>query len=200
MARRSPGVYVMEGKWEKWRPARKSATQLLALLEQEGRIRVKWHDTRRRRLLRQAFEEWPDKWSFPIGYLAAHGDRGAVSANRIQRASLATIADWIGDGRASGRVLVLGSCLALGAKRQALDLATKAGLLGVLGYRRSAPTIYAAVFEALLIDELASAYERGEPSAKRLAKHVERLKSDQRQLADKLGFDAVWRSPASSDR
>lgn len=184
----------MEGKWERFLPARKSAAYLLGLLEDAGSIRPEFSDTLRRRHLRRSFEHW-GRTRIPIGYLAAHGARGRVFASCMGRnASLADVIKWIGVGRGKGRVLLLGTCLTLGAPRQARDLVDQTGLVAVFGYRRMVDTVHAAVWDMLLLDDLAGAYRDGNPGVARLRKSVERLEARYPELTNQLGFVSIWRA------
>jgi hypothetical protein len=187
----------MEGKWETFLPARRTATDLLRVLQDAGAIRVELNDTLRRRHLRSAFESWGRKRAYPIGYLAAHGDRGSVSVRSIRgSASLVDIAAWIGAGRADGRVLVLGTCLTLGAPTQAQQLVNETGLTAAFGYRRSVDTVHAAAWELLLLDTLAEVYAGAagrQPTIDKLQTRMRRLEERHHGLAQELGFRSVWR-------
>ena len=185
-------VFVMEGKWEKFLPARRSAAYLIHLLEDAGAIRAEFDDTLRRRHLRRAFEHW-GRTSIPIGYLAAHGERGSVFVGGMNDASLADIAHWIGDNKGKSRVLLLGTCLSLGSPRQAQDLVDETGLTALFGYRRAVDTVHAAVWETLLVDVLARSHRRGWFEVGALRRQVQSLVSQHPTLTSDLGFVSVWK-------
>jgi hypothetical protein len=186
-------VFVMEGKCEKFLPARRSAAYLIHLLEDAHVIRAEIDETLRRRHLRRAFEHW-GRTSIPIGYLAAHGTRGNVFVGGMRgNAALSDLGDWIGAGKGAGRVLVLGTCLTLGSPREAVDLLDHTGLTAVVGYRRSVDTVRAAAWEMLLIDELAEAYQEGKPPTRKLRTRVEALTARCGRLPEELGFSSQWR-------
>jgi hypothetical protein len=193
-APKSVGVFVMEGKWEEFRPARRSATHLVDLLVDHRIVRAEFNDTLRQRHLRRSFERWRRKRAFPIGYLAAHGELGTVELQRFTRsARLADIGDWIGDDGAKGRVLILGTCLTLGAARQAQTLVDRTGLLGAFGYRRMIDSIHAAAWEVLLLNDLAGAYSAAKKPTKRaVERRIDRLVAAHGTLVQDLGFVRVW--------
>ena len=95
---------------------------------------------------------------FGTGYLAFHGDAGALKVGRSWL-GLDQLAEMI-DGRGAGRVMYFGSCGTMAApKGELAEFVRTTKLRAVCGYREDVDWIESAAFEILLVEAL-SRYKR----------------------------------------
>jgi hypothetical protein len=146
--------------WSSRLTDRSSVLPVLDLLERQGVIDFIYRDAGTVGELEHYLDKWLQKQydRFGIGYLAFHGEPGALKVGR-SRVSLEDLAETI-DGRGAGRVLYFGSCATLDWPRKELEEFVRVTKLrAVCGYLEDVDWIESAAFEVLLIEAL-SYYKR----------------------------------------
>ena len=148
---------------------------------------------------------------YRVGYLAVHGERGAVRVGR-HKLTLEHLAAWssLDAVRAhsdedlddpewtvdlSGKVLYLGSCSSLRVSRDRLEVLRRTtGARLVCGYTKDVEWFASGGFDVMLLSALAAAMDRDRPNP---AVAVNRLGRQAGDLLDHLGFISV---PQTSGR
>src|SRR4051812_28371050 len=181
------GVWCFESAWSSNPLYRGSVEPVLELMGRERRIRYEHDRVRRLSQLQEALDQWIQKRSFPVGYLALHGDTGTVFVGR-KELSLDTFGEQLA-GRCSEKVIVFAGCRTfLGSEEKLTRLAGQLDARAVCGYTKSVDHMQAAAFELLLIDWLAQ-YDR----IARIDAPFRSFGSRFGDLVDYVGFRAVSR-------
>ncbi len=137
-----------------------SVLPVLELLERRDAIDFIHRDAGTVGELEHYLNKWLQKGydRFSTGYLAFHGEPGALFVGR-SKVTLEDLALLL-DGRASGRVIYFGSCATLDVPRKDIQQFVKSTRLrGVCGFLEDVDWIESAAFEILLIEAL-SRYKR----------------------------------------
>ena len=179
------GVFCLEGPWSSVLTDDSSVRPLLEVLERRGLIRFAHRDA----ITIGEFERYLLQWTqsqyrnLKVGYLAFHGEPGAVLVGRKQY-SLDDLQDLL-KGRLSGRVLYFGSCATMRISRsraQEFRRVTKAR--AIVGYTQDIDWIESAAFDLNLLDAIGR-FQRIDASFKNLERN-------HAGMVRHLGLRAVW--------
>lgn len=163
---------------------RGSVGPVLEALGRERRIRYEHERIRRASQFEESLDQWLRRRSYPLGYLAMHGDTGRVYAGR-KAIDLEALSQQL-SGRCSGKVFFFASCRTfLGGEAKLHAFVTVTGARAVCGYTKSVDMMQAAAFDLLLIDWLA-----GYDAIKRIDGPFRSFNSAFPGLVERFGFRA----------
>jgi hypothetical protein len=155
------GIFCLEGDWwnDYTRPT--SVEHGFALLKSAQHIRYIHRDV----ATTEEFSFYLDKWllkkhgSYPILYLAFHGEEGLLRVGDQRRSGAALDFHWFEQqiaGRGRGRMLYFGSCSTMNIPGRSLDAFLKnTRLEGVLGYRGDIDWADSMTMDIFLLSRLA---------------------------------------------
>jgi hypothetical protein len=150
-----PGIFCLEGEWDRNLRNRESVSPLLDLLERLGIAQAIHRDVATRDEFFYYIKKWTQK-AYPdyfILYLASHGDSGCLNLGK-DTVSIGDLEKAL-DGKADGGVIYFGSCLTLVTDDELLKRFVKRTGAGVVvGYRTEIDWLEAAAFELLLLERL----------------------------------------------
>ena len=157
----SKGIFCLEGAWDQNRDLtnRLSVEQQLRMFEGAGICQVIHRDVATRPEFEHYLKEWLKRkyTPYPLGYLAFHGSRGALSIGGTD-VTLEELTDIIGLGRARDRILYFGSCSTMAAPEADLRaFCHKTGAKAIVGYTRQVGWMESAAFDCLLVPKLLTA-------------------------------------------
>lgn len=182
-----PGVFCLEGEWDRDLRQRMSVEPVLELLE---RIRLARYIHRDVATITE-FEYYLKKWGqkgyhdFEVLYLAMHGEEGMLHLGK-DSLSLDDLADLL-KGKAAGRIIYFASCSTMMEDEDALKTFVRTtGAKAAIGYWLDIDWLDAAGFEVFLLERLlrgsrSDAFFRG-------------ITSDHPGLVDKLGLTVATKS------
>ncbi len=157
----SKGIFCLEGAWDQKRDLtnRLSVEMQLRMFEGAGICAVIHRDVATLPEFEHYLKEWLKRkyGPYPLGYLAFHGTRGALSIGGAD-VTLEELTDIIGPGKATERILYFGSCSTMAAPEA--DLKTfcrKTGAKAIVGYTRQVDWMESAAFDCLLVPKLLKA-------------------------------------------
>lgn len=155
------GIFCLEGAWDQKRDLtnRLSVEQQLRMFEGAGICQVIHRDVATRPEFEHYLKEWLKRkyGPYPLGYLAFHGTRGALSIGGSDL-TLEELSDIIGPGKARDRILYFGSCSTMAAPEAELTaFCHKTGAKAIVGYTRQVDWMESAAFDCLLVPRLLKA-------------------------------------------
>lgn len=182
-AKSLPGIFCLEGSWNKRIDDRASVLPTLDMLERLGIASYVHRDVGTEEELYMYLSKWAQAGyrKYGILYFAFHGVKGGIVVGR-GTVTLDDLTDRLG-GKAVGRVIYFGSC-SLMRDREGVEefhRATKAKI--VCGYTKRVDWVDSAAFDLLLLRSLSS--------DARIDARVNRLRSDYGELVNRLGFCSV---------
>lgn len=183
------GVFCLEGQWLEDLSAKASMRGLLELLKDWEII----DDFIHRDVATEAeFCKFASRWGgdrqyagYRLAYFASHGSSSQIWLDDDDSVSIEQLGDLL-QGQCHGRVIHLGGCSTLAARRSAIEAFQDiTDARAVCGYTEDVDTIEAAALELLLITTLAS-YDQIGHGLNAFEKHPV-FKS----LGSRLGFE-MW--------
>lgn len=176
-----PGIFCLEGEWDRDLRQRLSVEPVLELLE---RLRIARYIHRDVATVSE-FEYYLKKWGqkgygdFEILYLAMHGDMGTLHLGK-DSLTLSRLAELI-QGKAANRIIYFASCSTMLEDEGALkEFVKSTGARAAIGYWLDIDWLDSAGFEVFLLERLL----RG----KRSDAFFRGITTDHPQLVDKLGL------------
>jgi hypothetical protein len=150
-----PGVFCLEGEWDRNLRLRNSVLPLLELLERLEVARSIHRDVATIEEFDYYLKRWAQKGysDYQVLYLASHGDSGSLELGR-DSVTLNELGEKLA-GRAAGRTIYFGSCLTLARYDDELtSFVKKVGAKAVVGYWETIPWLESAAFELLLLERM----------------------------------------------
>lgn len=153
------GVFCLEGDW--WNDPRKPSTvePILELLAKADGIQIRYVHLNVGN--RDSFNDYLSKWtqkrfqSYPILYLAFHGNPGEIQVGDSRRPSNTVKLTDLGDslaGKCKGRIIFFGSCETVDVHGKLLNsFLKKTGALAVCGYCGSVDWVLSTAFELIAL-------------------------------------------------
>jgi hypothetical protein len=185
------GVFCLEGSWWGLHDST-SVEPALQLLKSCAGIEMPYihRDVGTQEEFRYDLSKWAQKEfdSFPILYLAFHGDPGNLFVGdrrkKGSRVSLDQISDFLQDS-CSGRILHFGCCATLNVEMEDLDrFLQTTQAIAVLGYRKKVDWVQSAAFELIMLAEI----QRRTLSKRGLRASLKKINSIAGDLSHSLGF------------
>ena len=183
--KQTPGILCLEGEWSTRLTDTSTVHPILELLAHQQQIKFIHKDVGTPDELEHYLNKWLQKQydEFNVGYLAFHGEPGAILLGR-RRVDLDTISGII-NKRGGGRILHFGSCSTLDiAPRHIRGFLTETRVKAVCGYREDVDWLESAAFEVLLVEAL-TYYRRVDAAYNHLRKNY-------LNLCRRLQFKMVW--------
>jgi len=184
-----PGIFCLEGEWSPKLTDPSTVRPILELLATQRLIKFIQKDVGTIEELRYFLNKWLQKQyaDYSVGYLAFHGEPGALWLRRGHRVDLETLAEII-NGRGAGRILYFGSCSTLDLEEKNAsdlqDFLRETKLKAVCGYSADVNWLESAAFEVLLVEALT--YYRRVDAMDNYLRH------NYPNLCDRLEFRMVW--------
>ncbi|MEW6443564.1 MAG: DUF6642 family protein [bacterium] len=147
-------VFCLEGNWHSDMRNRASIRSVLEFLSVNCNLHYIHRNCGTREELTYYLQQWPYKRyeRYAIGYLAFHGQPGALEINKKTCLVLEELGELLA-GKCAGRILHFGSCNLLDVSpRRIRTFVQRTGCLCVCGYRQPVDWISSSAFDMLLID------------------------------------------------
>ena len=185
MARKKkPGIFCLEGDWDKNLKDKTSVRPLLEFLDQNEHIDFIYRDVGTPNELVFYVKKWQQSRysSYNIGYFAFHGEPDAIFIGRNKK-SIEELGKLL-EGACSKKTLYFGSCKTLNiGRKKILELKKITKARCVCGYTKDVNWFPCSAFELLLFYALTN-YKRIDLVDKYLKKYS--------GLVRELGFKIYW--------
>ena len=182
-SRALPGIFCLEGAWNKRLDDRASVLPTLDLLERLEIATYVHRDVGTEEELYEYLSKWAQAGyrRYGVLYFAFHGVRGGIQVGR-GTVTLDDLSEKIG-GKAAGRAVYFGSCNVMRDRVgvESFQQMTKAKI--VCGYTKKVDWVDSAAFDLLLLRNLVSDL--------RIDARVNQLRGSYGELVDRLGFQSV---------
>ena len=155
MTKQNNGIFCIEGLWESDLRKQSTVRPILELLRLNEGVRYIHRESATIEELEFYISAWTQKRysSYPILYLAFHGDVEEISPSR-KPYDLDEIAEILGD-RCHGRLVMISSCSTLATdKRRLKTFLRNTSALAICGYQNDVGWMLSTAFELLFFSEL----------------------------------------------
>lgn len=155
-AKKTPGIFCVEGPWTAQLTERSTVLPLLDLLARRNQVQYLYDRVHTKTELLHLLRKWPQRQysAFGIGYLAFHGSPGTIHLAR-EKVTLDELAAEL-KGKLAGKVVHFGSCEVFDLPKADLEyFRSETGARAVTGYRVAVDWMQSAAFDLLFFDAFA---------------------------------------------
>lgn len=178
---RLPGIFCLEGAWERRLDDRKTVLPTLEMLERLQVATYIHRDVGTEEELRHYLGKWAQAGyrKYGVLFLAFHGVRGEICIGR-GTVTLYELAEML-DGKASSRIVYFGSCSVLRDREGVEEFRRATGATAVCGYTKFVEWVEGSAFDVLLLRSLVENI--------RVDARINRLRKRHPDLVKNLGFN-----------
>ena len=179
-AARKPGIFCLEGTWNKRIDDRVSVLPTLDMLERLDRATYVHRDVGTEEELYHYLAKWCQAGyrRYSVLYFAFHGVRGGIRVGR-GTVTLDDLAEKL-NGKAKDRIVYFGSCNVMKDRKGVEEFQRLTGSKLVCGYTKEVEWVESAAFDLLLLESLTK--------AARIDARVNQIRSRYGELTQLLGF------------
>ena len=179
-APRMPGIFCLEGTWNKRIDDRVSVLPTLDMLERLNKATYVHRDVGTEEELYHYLAKWCQAGyrRYSVLYFAFHGVRGGIKVGR-GTVTLDDLAEKL-SGKAKDRIVYFGSCSVMKDRTAVAEFQKMTGAKLVCGYTKDVDWVESAAFDLLLLESLTGIV--------RIDARVNQMRSRYGDLTGLLGF------------
>ncbi len=153
-----PGVFCLEGEWQRDLRDNPTVEPILQLLKSFGVVEYIHRDEGTRAEIEHYVKQWTlaRYRGYPTLFIAAHGDIDtlAMGFGKANQIALYELQDLLA-GKCKDRIIYFGACSVFdGEESWLMEFAKITKAKAIVGYRQNVPSLECAAFEAMLLQRI----------------------------------------------